>query len=47
MLYEDNFFLNGKSGFIDLFGGFGMDMSGLKLIGKIVIYYVIENMDFN
>ncbi|NET35749.1 MAG: amidohydrolase family protein [Cyanothece sp. SIO1E1] len=43
--HEDNLFLTGKSGFIDLFGGFGMDMSGLKPTGKTAIHYAIENMD--
>lgn len=43
--HEDNLFLNGKSGFVDLFGGFGMDMSGLQPIGQTAIHYAIENMD--
>lgn len=43
--HEDNLFLSGESGFVDLFGGFGMDMSGLHPTGKTAIHYAMENMD--
>ena len=43
--HEDNLFLTGESGFIDLFGGFGMDMTSLKPTGQTAIHYAIENMD--
>lgn len=43
--HEDALFLSGESGFVELFGAFGMDMSGLTPSGKTAIHYAIENMD--
>jgi len=43
--HEDALFLSGESGFVELFGAFGMDMSSLTPSGKTAIHYAIENMD--
>ncbi len=43
--HEDALFLSGESGFVELFGAFGMDMSGLTPSGKTAIHFAIENMD--
>lgn len=43
--HEDALFLHGKSGFIELFSSFNIDMSAVKPTGKTAIHYAIENMD--
>ncbi|MEZ5042597.1 MAG: amidohydrolase family protein [Saprospiraceae bacterium] len=43
--HEDALFLHGKSGFIELFSSFNIDMSAVKPTGKTAIHYALENMD--
>jgi cytosine/adenosine deaminase-related metal-dependent hydrolase len=43
--HEDALFLSGESGFVELFGAFGMDISRITPSGKTAIHYAIENMD--
>lgn len=42
---ENELFLSGTGGFVDFYGGFGIDLSAFKPTGKTSIHYAIEHMN--